>query len=149
MLFRPGGFIKQLVLALVLGATVSLACAQARPVLYEILGQRPGLQRLVDVFAELLLADARIADSFKKTKMAVFKEALTDQLCEVSGGPCHYEGNSMKAAHEELGITAAQFNALVEDLQEAMSRQQIAFRDQNRLLALLAPMHRDIVTVGR
>jgi hemoglobin len=37
-----------------------------------------------------------------------------------------------------------QFNALVEDLQKAMSERGIPFRAQNKLLAKLAPLHRDI-----
>ena len=38
-------------------------------------------------------------------------------------------------------------HALAEDLQHAMDDQGVAFRAQNQLLALLAPMHRDIITV--
>jgi hemoglobin len=39
----------------------------------------------------------------------------------------------------------ADFNALVEDLQLAMDDSEIPFATQNRLLAILAPMERDIV----
>ena len=35
---------------------------------------------------------------------------------------------------------------LVEQLQASMAAKGIAFADQNRMLALLAPMHRDIVS---
>ena len=50
--------------------------------------------------------------------------------------------------HQELGITLAHLNALVEDLQTAMDKQAIGFGAQSRLLALLkllAPLHRDII----
>ena len=43
--------------------------------------------------------------------------------------------------------TGADFNALVEVLQAAMDAQGIPYAAQNRLLALLAPMHRDVITV--
>jgi len=49
--------------------------------------------------------------------------------------------------HADLTIDQADFNALVEVLQDAMDAQGIPFAQQNRLLALLAPMHREIVTV--
>ena len=75
------------------------------------------------------------------------KKSLTDQICQLSGGPCQYEGGDMKSAHADMDITKAHFNALVEVLQAAMAAQGIAFTQQNRLLALLAPMHRDIITV--
>ena len=52
----------------------------------------------------------------------------------------------MKDAHADLKITRADFNALVEVLQQAMREAGIPSATQNRLLALLAPMHREIVT---
>ena len=39
------------------------------------------------------------------------------------------------------------FNALVEVLQASMAAQGVPFATQNRLLARLAPMHREIVNV--
>ena len=53
----------------------------------------------------------------------------------------------MKSAHGEMDITNTPFPALVEVLQTSMDAQGIAFSQQNRLLALLAPMQRDIITV--
>ena len=52
----------------------------------------------------------------------------------------------MKTIHEDLKVSRAQFNALVEDLQAAMRRNDVPSRTQNRLLARLAPMHREVVT---
>lgn len=51
----------------------------------------------------------------------------------------------MKAAHADLNLAPRHFNALVEDLQDAMDAEHVSFWTQNRLLALLAPMHRDVV----
>ena len=53
--------------------------------------------------------------------------------------PRHEEGARRR------GITRANFNALVEVLQEAMDAQGVPFGVQNRLLSQLAPMHRDII----
>jgi hypothetical protein len=77
------------------------------------------------------------------------KEQLRDPFCQLSGGPCRYEADTMKASRAELGIRKADFNALVDVLQVAMDARQMPFRDQNRLLALLAPVHRDIITRQR
>ena len=52
----------------------------------------------------------------------------------------------MKSAHTGMAVGKREFNALVEVLQEAMDAKNIAFADQNRMLALLASMHRDIIT---
>ncbi len=113
--------------------------------LYRALGERAGLATLMDVFVEQLAIDPRIGERFKKTDRALLKEMLTDQLCVVSGGPCKYKGADMKNAHADMDITRADFNALVEVLQTSMDTRSVPFATQNRLLARLAPMHRDVI----
>ena len=44
-----------------------------------------------------------------------------------------------------MGVNPAAFNALVEDLIEAMEHCKVGTGAQNRLLALLAPMHADVI----
>ena len=76
-----------------------------------------------------------------------FKAKLVDQVCQITGGPCVYKGADMKSAHGNMDINKTDFNALVEILQQSMDVQGIPFRSQNKLLAKLAPMHRDVITV--
>lgn len=118
---------------------------ELRPVLAQF-GGEAGLERLVDDFLDLLHADPRIAEFFVETDPIDFKNSLVDQFCVILGGDCSYEGLDMVAAHAELEISHADFNALVENLQLAMTRNGVPFRAQNKLLAKLAPMHREIVS---
>lgn len=127
--------------------TNALAQTAGDTSLYQRLGEKPGLVKLMDDFMVRLLADPRTAPHFKPANQQRVKEQLVDQICQVAGGPCVYKGADMKTAHAELEITKADFNALVEVLQWSMDAQGIAFRDQNRLLARLAPMHRETITV--
>ena len=115
--------------------------------LYQALGETAGITRLMDDFVNRVVKDPRIGDQFKDTKLSALKESLTDQICSLSGGPCKYEGADMKSVHADMDINKGHFNALVEVLQTAMDAQGIPFAQQNRLLALLAPMHRDIITL--
>ncbi|QDL55462.1 group I truncated hemoglobin [Rhodoferax aquaticus] len=115
--------------------------------LYRALGEKPGLVALMDTFVANIVADARIAAQFKEANVDHLKTQLVDQICVVSGGPCEYKGASMKLIHANLDITKADFHALVEDLQAAMDVRGIPFATQNQLLARLAPMHRDVITV--
>lgn len=138
--------------ALLVGALFSLPQAMAQPVapgdtLYRALGDKPGITRLVQDFAARLLVDARMKPFFAQADAKRLTEQLADQFCAVSGGPCVYKGADMKTAHANLDITKGDFNALVEVLQQSMDAQGIAFADQNRLLARLAPMHRDVITL--
>ena len=113
--------------------------------LYRQLGGQAGLVKLMNDFMTRLLVDPRMNAFFKNVDQAHVKEQLVLQFCEVSGGPCKRRGPDMKQVHEGQDITKANFNALVDVLQQAMDAQGIAFGAQNRLLAQLAPMHRDIV----
>ena len=121
--------------------------AAATDTLYQALGAKPGLEALMGVFVAALKADSRIGVQFKDTKSAYLQEQLVDQFCVVSGGPCTYKGADMKTSHANMDITKAQFNILVEVLQVAMDTRGIPFATQNQLLARLAPMHRDVITV--
>ena len=123
------------------------AAVSAPAGLYQALGEKPGIARLMDDFVDRAVKDPRIGAHFKDTKPAALKESLTDQICQISGGPCQYEGADMKSAHADMDINKGHFNALVEVLQSAMDAQGIPFAQQNRLLALLAPMHRDVITI--
>ncbi len=117
----------------------------AAPGLYQAFGELQGLRTLMDDFVQRLKADARIGDQFRNTSAERLSQLLTLQLCQLSGGPCTYEGRDMKAAHAGMNISKAHFNALVEVLQDTMNARGIPFARQNQMLALLAPMYRDMV----
>lgn len=114
--------------------------------LYRELGEKPGIAKLMNDFSGRLKRDERIGHFFKETNPKGLADQLTDQVCVLSGGPCKYEGAKMKNSHADLGIAKKDFNILVEVLQQSMDDAAIPFATQNRLLALLAPMHRDIIT---
>ena len=52
----------------------------------------------------------------------------------------------MKNAHAGMNVTNAQFNALAEDLYLALEQNGVPYKTQNAIMALPAPMQRDIVT---
>lgn len=109
-------------------------------------GGKPGIDRLVDDFADRIVADPRIEGIFRARDDVRFRRTLKEQFCYILGAGCDYSGMDMERAHENHGITLEEFNALVENLQMAMNDADIPFRMQNKLLAVLAPMKRMIVT---
>lgn len=52
----------------------------------------------------------------------------------------------MERSHRGLELTSLHFNALVENMQKSMDDNNVDFPTQNQLLAILAPMQRDVVT---
>lgn len=127
-------------------AQASASTAQAAP-LYLALGEKAGITLLTDDFVNRLKVDTRLAPAFKETNDKNLKLMLAQQFCKLSGGPCVYEGADMKSAHANMDITKTDFHALVEVLQASMEARKIPFTVQNQLLSLLAPMHRDVITV--
>jgi hemoglobin len=128
---------------LLLASTMSL---YAQGTLFDDLGGQPGINKIVDLSVDNYLADPRIKDIFSESNIDRIRAELKDQFCMIADGPCRYTGHSMSAAHKGLHLTNANFNALVEDLQQAMDSCNIRFATQNRLLARLAPMQHQVVT---
>jgi hemoglobin len=108
--------------------------------LYDRLGGRDVIAAFVDDAVERILVDERIAHLFDNSDIPNLKLQLTDQICQLSGGPCEYQGLDMESAHRGLDITEAEFNALVEDFQWAMRANDVPYGLENQVLALLAPM---------
>ena len=104
-----------------------------------------GLSKLTQDFVERLQKNPSIGRFFKETDTERLQAMLTDQFCDVLGGGCNYSGKSMKKAHEGMKVGSADFNALAEELQNALTAANVPFADQNKLIAKLAPMHRDVV----
>lgn len=99
----------------------------------------------VRTLVELSENDPRISDVFKAKDTVRLKRTLFEQFCYILGAGCEYTGRTMEAAHRDLGLQRADLNALVENLQRAMREGKVPFSAQNRLLAKLAPMERDVV----
>ena len=114
--------------------------------IYKEFGEKAGLVTIMDDFMVNLLKDPRTRASFEKSDQKHIKEQLVDQFCYILNGPCEYKGAKMKPIHANVGVNRESFNALVEQLQFAMDKNNVPFRAQNKLLAVLAPMHRDIIT---
>jgi hemoglobin len=120
--------------------------ARATDSLFEQLGGEPGIARIASNALDIYFTDPRVSGDFGNINRDFLQPRFTAYLCRVAGGPCIYKGHSMKRAHKGLAINQAHFNAVVEDLETAMDRAGVPYHVQNRFLARLAPLERDIVT---
>jgi hemoglobin len=135
--------------ALLLAVVLSLAaCAQQPPKddsLYRALGEQAGITRIVEGMLLNIAADTRIVRHFEKIDIVRLRDKLVEQFCVEAGGSCVYTGDSMEESHKGQNLTPSDFNALVENLQAAMTAQGVAIPAQNRLLARLAPMRAQVI----
>jgi len=134
-----------------LAACTLLPVAQANEkTLYDRLGGKKAIAAMVDEFVGRVAADTRINSYFATAaadpqRLASFKMKLVDQICQASSGPCKYMGKDMKTAHKGMGITAPQFDALVEDLVGALDKFKVGEKEKGELLGALGPMKSEIV----
>ncbi len=130
-----------LLISIVLAAPV-----RAEQRLFDGLGGQPGITRIADDAVALYMSDPRLRTYFDNINPDWLKPRFAVYICHIADGPCTYRGRSMAASHRALHIDEAAFDAVTEDLQAALRKARIPFWTQNRLLARLAPMERDIVS---
>jgi len=109
-------------------------------------GGPSGVKALINTFVGNVAADPHINYYFAHTNIPHLKYELTQQVCEVVGGPCKYTGQTMTQAHQGLHVTTAAFNYLAQDMINAMDTRGIPKPAQNYLLAQLAAMEPQVVT---
>jgi hemoglobin len=115
--------------------------------LYERLGGMDAITAVVESFRDRVAADDRINLKFARSDLGRLRKMLIDQVCEATGGPCHYGGRGMKEAHAGMKVTSGEFNALVEDLVATLNQFKVPGAEQKELLAILGPLEREIVEV--
>jgi len=113
--------------------------------MFKALHGLAGIDRIVTATMVASQRDPRIADFFKAADPERLHRTLVEQFCYVAGGPCHYTGMDMKMAHEHMGVKTKDFDALVEHLEDAMTKEGVPFSDQAKFLAKFAPMKRQTV----
>lgn len=122
----------------------------AKRSLYSRLGGKKAITSVVEEFVGNVANDNRINKFFAAAasdpkRLDHLKQMLVDQICSATGGPCKYKGKDMVAAHKGMGISDADFNALVEDLVAALNKFSVPQAEQNELLSALGSLKPQIV----
>src|SRR6185503_6988997 len=115
--------------------------------LYDRLGGHDAINAVVEDFVGRCAGDSRINGKFARTDIPRLKSMLHDQVCNASGGPCTYAGRSMLDTHAGMGVTAGEFDALVEDLVATLNAFSVPAAEQQELLGILGPLRSDIVEI--
>jgi len=142
---------KRTISGLIVGAAAVLlaACASAptaSPTLWQRLGGEPVVKRVVSETIDRSSSDPRTRRSFQDVKIQNVKDKIVEQICSLTGDGCKYTGDPMDKVHKGLKNTEAEMNLLVQFLRDALDNAGVGTREKNELLAILAPMKRDIVT---
>jgi hemoglobin len=119
--------------------------------LWDRLGGEAGVTRLVDDFLNAVVADPKV-DFYRHGKVkleaaqvAKMKREMVEQVSQITGGPLKYTGPDMKQIHKDMGITDAQFDAVVGHLQKTLEKNNIAESDKKAILAAINKQRKEIV----
>jgi hemoglobin len=115
--------------------------------LYERLGGKDAIVAVIDAFVARAAADRRINAKFARTDVPRLKAMLVEQVASATGGPETYTGRGMRETHDGMGVTAGEFDALVEDLVATLNEFKVPAPEQQQLLGILGPLRPDIVEV--
>ena len=73
------------------------------------------------------------------------KRTLFEQFCYILNAGCTYTGRDMRAAHKDMGVQQGDMNRAGREPSGRDAAEHVPFAAQNRFLAKLAPMRRDVV----
>ncbi|OFW00364.1 MAG: hypothetical protein A3G20_00820 [Acidobacteria bacterium RIFCSPLOWO2_12_FULL_59_11] len=120
--------------------------------LYQRLGGYDAIAVLVDDFAGRLSSDPKFARFFQGSSADSRKrrrQLFVEQVCEAAGGSCYYTGRNMKASHEGLGITGADWGLMLKHLATSFDKLRVRPPERKAVLDIFDSTKEDIVESGR
>jgi hemoglobin len=121
--------------------------------LYERLGGIYNIATVVDDFIDRIMVDdrlnanARVDEAHHRVSPPGFKYLVTEQLGEASGGPQRYTGRSMEDSHPHLVITADEWDAFIDDLNQTLDKFEVPQQERSEVLAIIEST-RDAIVVA-
>jgi len=121
------------------------------PTLYERLGGVYPIATVVYDFIDRIMVDSRlnanprVDEAHHRVSPAGFKYLVTEMVCWAAGGPQKYTGRSMYESHKEMKITAAEWEAFMDDLQQTVDNFGVPAQEQAELKAIVESTRADIV----
>ncbi|MCK6509461.1 hypothetical protein L6R29_05765 [Myxococcota bacterium] len=127
--------------------TQAEATPEATGSLYQRLGEEAGIQKVVGDFVNRVVADSKINGYFLNSTVdgQRFTGCLFKQIGQATGGPQKYDCKGMKETHQGMGISKQDFTDLVGHLVDSLKDAKVAQADIDAVVAVLAPMEKDIV----
>ena len=115
--------------------------------LFERLGGTEGITNIASDVIENHLVNKTVATRFAKGDIPKLKNAAATFFISGTGGPNVYQGKDMLAAHRGMNISAVEFMSVLDDALAALTKNNIAQREQEEVLFVLYSMRSQIVLV--
>lgn len=121
--------------------------------LYDRVGGKDVLVKFTSKFVDAmasnpkLLANPKIAEGMKKDQ-SKHKASMADYLCQISGGPCKYNGPSMKEAHKPYAVTADEWKVMGGIFIKTLRDMNVGKNERKELANLVSMSKYDVVVSG-
>ena len=115
--------------------------------IYEAIGGPTSVDAAVEDFYGRVLADPTLVGFFAGVDMDRLKRHQRAFVAAALGGPQAYVGRDMGSAHATLGITSADFDAVVGHLADTLASLDVPVDTIQQIAAALTPLKGDIVSV--
>jgi hemoglobin len=130
---------------LLLALLGTIAAASAAESLFHRIGGMAVITSVADETVGAASSDPRTKRTFEGINLTRLKLSVATHLCNVSGGPCKYEGEDMVVAHTGLDITNAEFDLMANFLDTALARHAVGSVERKELDSIFRKMRPDVV----
>lgn len=127
------------------GIDVSPNPKNAEPTLYERLGCRPGIEKIVEKIWINHTSNPLVKQRYASSDPANVKRLVTEMCCAGFGGPETYTGRDMITTHTGMNINAVEFVAVCDDVLDALDACNVGKRERDEVLAILYSLKPEIV----
>ncbi len=86
-----------------------------------------------------------IKDRFVNTDPVYFRTKVYELFVASTGGGVEYTGKDMKSAHAGININEMEFNAVIDDVLDALDKNGVAQQEKNEVLAILWSVRHSVV----
>ena len=132
-------------LAIPAAAQSSGGAGSKGPTLYQRLGGYDRIAAFVDTAFPRVAKHPDLVHLFRGHSMdsnVRQRQLIIDRLCHDTGGPCAYTGRPLTAVHENLRITAAQWDVFMKIIEQAAQEVTIVDPERREFLEMFRTRYR-------
>jgi len=113
--------------------------------LYERLGGAESIAAIVEDIWTNHTSNPAIKQRYVKSDPENVKRLVREMFCAGTGGSETYTGKDMVTAHTGMNINDEEFVAVIDDVLDAMTNNNVGQRERDEVLCILYSMKNEIV----
>ena len=132
--------------ATLLAASLTAVAEEAKgPTLFERMGGEPVAREIVSDIWDNHGKNPIVKNRFQYSDPVYVKQKVYEIFAMATGADVEYTGQDMKTTHATMNISEMEFNAVVDDIMDALDENNIAAQEKNEVLAILWSVRPDVV----